>query len=233
MTITVHRDLIQGSDEWLAARCGLLTASEMHLVVTEARLKPASNDKSRAHLHELAAQRITKHVEPSFISDDMLRGLEEEQPARELYAEKFAPVEEIGFVTQEFSSDDGPTFTLGASPDGFVGDDGTLEIKAPRQKSQFATIVFGEMPKEHVIQVQTGLLVSGRSWCDFISYHGGMPMIVVRVHADAEIHAAILDAATLFHEKLEGLLASYRERVADKASRLVATERREKLEIHV
>ena len=34
MTITYHPELIQGSDEWHAARCGLLTASEMKLIVT-------------------------------------------------------------------------------------------------------------------------------------------------------------------------------------------------------
>ena len=54
MTLRIYRDLIQGSDEWLAARCGLLTASEMRLIVTPT-LKPASNDKERAHFYELLA----------------------------------------------------------------------------------------------------------------------------------------------------------------------------------
>ena len=31
MTITIHRDLDQGSEDWFRARCGLLTASEMRL----------------------------------------------------------------------------------------------------------------------------------------------------------------------------------------------------------
>ena len=53
MTITVHTDLAQGTQEWLQARCGLLTASQMKLVLTPARLKPADNDKARAHLYEL------------------------------------------------------------------------------------------------------------------------------------------------------------------------------------
>ena len=51
-------DLEQGSDAWLTARCGLLTASEMKLILTPA-LKIANNDKVRSHLYELLAQRVT------------------------------------------------------------------------------------------------------------------------------------------------------------------------------
>ncbi|MBX9594317.1 MAG: hypothetical protein K2X46_08145, partial [Roseomonas sp.] len=99
--ITYHDDLIQGSDEWLAARCGLLTASEMKLIVTEKTLKPAANDKERAHLFELLAQRITRHVEPHYVGDDQLRGREDEVEARILYAERYAPVQEVGFITND------------------------------------------------------------------------------------------------------------------------------------
>src|SRR3546814_6407235 len=70
-------DLIQGSEEWLQARCGLLTASEMKLIVTPT-LKAANNDKTRTHLYELLAQRVTGYVEPHYISDDMLRGMDDE-----------------------------------------------------------------------------------------------------------------------------------------------------------
>ena len=71
--IRIYPDMIQGSDEWFAARCGLLTASEMHLIITPS-LKAASNEKERMHLYELLAQRITRYVEPSYIGDNMLRG---------------------------------------------------------------------------------------------------------------------------------------------------------------
>ena len=96
MTITINRTLVQGSDEWLAARCGLLTASEMHLIVTPT-LKAASNDRERAHLYELLAQRITKYVEPRYISDDMLRGQEDEIEAVMIYEREYAKVERVGF----------------------------------------------------------------------------------------------------------------------------------------
>ena len=224
--ITYHRDLLQGSDEWLQARCGLLTASEMKLIITPT-LKVAANDKATAHLYELLAQRITGYVEPHYISDDMLRGQVDEIEARLLYAKHYAPVEEVGFVTNDEWG-----FTLGCSPDGLVGDDGMIECKSRRQKFQAATIISGEMPDDYKIQVQTGLLVTGRKWCDFVSYCGGMPMVTIRVYADDEIQAAIVNAATVFEEAMADQLAEYKA-VLDGNNRLIPTERRVEQEMQL
>lgn len=219
MTITYHNDLIQGSDEWLAARCGLLTASEMKLILTPT-LKIANNDKTRAHVYELAAQRITRHVEPTYIGDDMLRGMEDEITARDLYSERIEPMTEVGFVTNDEWG-----FTIGYSPDGLIGLDGQGEIKSRKQKYQIETIVTGLVPDEHVLQLQTGLLVTKRKWIDYISFSGGLPMWRIRVTPDAEIQAAIIAAATEFEIKVSGVVAAYRKAVAG-AEVLIETERR-------
>ena len=216
--ITFHADLIQGSGEWIAARCGLLTASEMKLIVTPT-LKPASNDKERSHLFELLAQRITRYVEPTYISDDMLRGRDDEIEARALYAQHYAPVEEVGFITRDFGD-----FKIGYSPDGLVRDDGLIECKSRRQKYQVQTIVSGDMPDDYLMQVQTGLLVTGRKWCDFISYSGGLPMIPIRVLAEPRMHEAILEAASAFETRLAKAHATYLAAVVE--HRLMPTERR-------
>ena len=105
--IRYYRDIEQGSDEWLAVRRGILTASEMRLIMTPT-LRPASNDKERAHLFELIGQRITGYTEPHYISDDMLRGHEDEIEARIRYADHFYPVTECGFVTRDMGG-----FTIG------------------------------------------------------------------------------------------------------------------------
>ncbi|MBP8296363.1 MAG: YqaJ viral recombinase family protein [Burkholderiales bacterium] len=210
---------MQGSDEWLAARCGLLTASEMKLIITPT-LKAASNDKERAHLYELLAQRITRYVEPHYISDDMLRGRDDEIEARALYAQHYAPVEEVGFITRDF----GGVVTIGYSPDGLVGADGLIECKSRRQKYQVQTIVAGAMPDDYLMQVQTGLLVTGRAWCDFISYCGGLPMVPIRVYADARVQEAILDAAEGFEARLAEAHARYLAAITE--HRLIPTERR-------
>lgn len=214
-----HAELHQGSDEWLAARCGLLTASEMKLILTPT-LKVASNDKSRAHLWELLAQRTTGYVEPHYISDDMLRGIDDEFEARKLYAEHFAPVETVGFITNDKWG-----FTIGYSPDGLVGDDGLIECKSRRQKFQIQTIASRECPDDFWLQVQTGLLVSERKWLDFVSYSGGLPMFVHRVEADEETQEAIVAAATDFEDRLADAEREYRASLAT-MPKIIPTERR-------
>lgn len=194
MTITHYPDLLQISEEWFAARCGMLTASEMKHIITPTGT-PAKNEKMRAHAYELLAQRLTKYVEPAYVSDDMLRGHEDEIDARLLYSQKYAPVQEMGFIVRDFGD-----FKIGYSPDGMVGDDGLIEIKSRRQKLQIETICYAGVPREHMVQLQTGLLVSGREWVDYVSYSGGLPMAVYRVDADDAMQAAILAAAEVFED---------------------------------
>lgn len=206
--IRYYRDIEQGSDEWLAVRQGILTASEMLLILTPT-MRTASNDKERAHLFELLGQRITGYTEPHYISDDMLRGHEDEIEARIRYAEHFATVTECGFVTND---DHG--VVIGYSPDGLVGDDGLIECKSRRQKYQIETILADEVPDEYLLQCQTGLLVTGRKWLDFVSYCGGLPMFVKRVWPCPEIQQAIIAAASAFEQRLAAAQARYAEWLA-------------------
>jgi hypothetical protein len=222
--IRYHRDLIQGSDEWLAARCGLLTASEMKLILTPT-LKAASNDKERAHLYELLAQRITGHVEARYISDDMLRGREDEIEARALYAKHYAPVDDMGFITNDRWG-----FEIGYSPDGLVGDDGLLECKSRRQRFQIETFASGGLPVDFALQCQTGLLVSERKWLDFVSFSGGLPMFVLRVHPDPVVQEAIEEAATAFEARLTATWQRYNDGLAQQA-KLIPTERKVEVEM--
>lgn len=203
--IRYYNDIEQGGEEWLALRRGILTASEMRLILTPT-MRTASNDKERAHMFEILGQRITGYTEPHYISDDMLRGHEDEVAARIRYAEHFAPVTECGFVTND---DHG--VVIGYSPDGLVGDDGLIECKSRRQKYQIETILADEVPAEYLLQCQTGLLVTGRKWLDFISYCGGLPMFVKRVWPCPEIHRAILDAALAFEQRLAAAQTRYDE----------------------
>ena len=206
--ITHHTDLIQGSDEWLQARCGLMTASEMKLILTPT-LKIANNDKTRAHVWELAAQRITGYVEPHYISDDMMRGFDDEVRARDLYSDRYSPVTEAGFITNNQWG-----FTIGYSPDGLVGEDGLIECKSRRQKYQVQTISEGDVPAEYMLQIQTGLLVTGRAWLDFISYSGGLPMFVKRVLPDPQMQEAIIDAAADFETRVADAVQAFHHNCA-------------------
>ncbi|CAB4120796.1 phage_rel_nuc, putative phage-type endonuclease [uncultured Caudovirales phage] len=222
--VVYHDAVVQGSDEWLQMRCGLITASEMRLILTPT-LKVANNDKTRAHAYELAFQRLTQFVEPQYVSDAMLRGQEDEIYARAAYAEHFAPVQECGFITRDFGS-----FMIGYSPDGLVGDDGLIECKSRAGKYQVQTIATNEVPEEYVLQLQTGLLVTGRAWIDFISYCGGLPVFIKRVEPDAEVQDAILSAAEAFNTRVVETMREYHHTLAN-MRKVIPTERREIEEI--
>lgn len=227
MGITYHRNVIQGSDEWHALRCGIITASEVKRLLTPT-LKGANNDKSRAHVWELAAQRLTRYVEPSYVGDDMLRGHEDEWDARNLYSERIAPVEEVGFVTNDSFG-----FTLGCSPDGLVGHDGGIECKSRRQKYQIQTIVEhwrdGAIPQDFTLQIQTSMLVCEREWWDLVSYSGGLPMATIRVERDPAICDAILDACRAAEAAIAQAVTDFSAAV--EARGFIPTERRNRQEM--
>lgn len=179
MTLHVFPDLIQGTDEWNDQRRGMVTASAVGQLLTANTVKPASNDYSRSLTALLTAERITGHTEPTYMNDDMLRGVEDEPRAVDKYSEHYAPVTTTGFMVR--TEDWGK---LGFSPDGLVGDDGLIEVKSRRQKKQLTTILSGQVPAENMAQLQSGLLVSGRDWIDYVSFCGGMPLYVKRVYPE-------------------------------------------------
>ena len=224
--IQLFPDLIQGSDAWLAARCGILTASQMKDLITPTG-KVAKNDGQRILYYELLAQRITRHIDPQYMSDDMLRGQEEEVTGRILYDKTYARVTSCGFIiNDEFG------FPLGYSPDGLVGTDGLIEVKSRRAKYQIATLLKNEVPLEYALQIQTGLFVSGRQWCDFISYSAGLPMLTIRVLPDPVLQDVISQAFIAFERWAETALDQYLGLAhSPSPPRLIPTERRDDLEI--
>jgi hypothetical protein len=217
--VTLHEfpDVIQGSDQWHDQRRGILTASVVGQLITPKTKQIAANDKSRSIVTQLVAERITGYTDPTYIGDDMLRGIEDELKARDLYAEHYRrPVRQVGFLLRKED-----TWQLGYSPDGLVGDDGLIEVKSRRAKHHLATILANEVPAEYMAQCQAALLVSGREWLDFISYSGGMPMWPKRVLPDPAWQHALVAAAEQFETTAAEMVADY----LAKTEGLPATER--------
>lgn len=214
-TLHVHNDITQGSDEWLELRRGIVTASVVGALVTPT-LKVANNDTARGLTQTLVAERITGWIEEHYVSQEMWRGKMDEPLARDLYSATWAPVTETGFMVRDFGA-----YKIGCSPDGLVGDDGGIEVKSRAPKKHLATILSGVVPSENMAQVQTFLLVSGRDWCDYLSYCGGMPAYPIRVVPDEGWFAAIKEAAETFESNAAVYLTTYNHRVKG----LPATER--------
>lgn len=185
-------------------------------------IEPASNDTSRSFTAALVAERITGRTEPIYVNDDMQRGIDDEPLARDKYSEKYAPVTEVGLMIR-----DDWGFRIGYSPDGLVGDDGLIEIKSRRQKTQVQTIIADVVPADNMAQIQCGLLISGRKWLDYISWAGGLPMYVKRVYPDARWFDAIIGAVRMFEANAAEMMRIYDEAIVG----LHPTERIEVLDL--
>jgi hypothetical protein len=224
MSLHVLPDLIQGTEEWHDQRRGIVTASVVGRLLTPT-LEVAANEVSRGLTATLAAERITGYTDPTYVNDDMWRGVEDEPRAREKYSERYAEAVECGFMIRDLRDEWG--FVIGYSPDGLVGDDGLIEVKSRRQKKHLQTILADEVPPENMAQLQCGLLVSGRKWIDYVSYCGGMSLYVKRVEPDEQWFDAILAAVDAFEVNVWAMQAAYKK--ATKG--LAMTERPVELEM--
>lgn len=153
----------QGSEGWVRARLGKLTASRMADAIAKTR---SGWGASRANLRAaLIAERLTGVPQDTYTNAAMQWGTENEPQARSAY-EFFndVTVEQVGFI-------DHPRIPMfGASPDGLVGTDGLLEIKAPNTATQIETLLSGKIPDKYMVQMQVQMACTGRQWCDFASF---------------------------------------------------------------
>lgn len=182
----------QGSPEWHELRKGKLTASHgQEISANGAGLITYVKKIILAHFIEEKA--LTGH--------DIERGNTLEPIAREKYCfENNVEVEEVGFI--EYTS------RSGYSPDGLVGKDGLIEIKARNDKLHFDLLVTDKIDTKTVWQMQMGMLVTGRKWCDFISYNPNFKknsMYVQRVERNDTAIAKLqvgIDSGTIMIEDL-------------------------------
>ena len=153
----------QGSPEWLSLRLGKVTASRIKEVLANGRGN-APSKMAESYMIELVAEILTGESKPFFENDAMRWGTETEDEARAVYSIRNSrfDVEEVAFIEHsEF---------IGMSPDGLVGDDGLLEIKCPNTTTQLKRALSDDYSKDYKAQIQMQLWVSGRDWCDFVSF---------------------------------------------------------------
>ena len=203
-------DIIQGSAEWHALRCGRVTASRVADVV--AKTKSGWGASRANYAAELIAERLTGEPAERFTNAAMQWGTDHEPDARAAY-EFFrdAAVVEIGFV-------DHPSIAMtGASPDGLVGEDGLVEIKCPNTATHLDTLLSQTVPAKYVTQMLWQMACTGRKWCDFVSFDPRLPesmsMFVTRVERDdkriTELETEVAAFLNELSTKLEQLNSLY------------------------
>jgi len=203
----------QGSAEWFQVRAGKVTASEVADAISfltrkskngEAGTETAARAKYKA---QIVAETLSGAPDmEGYVSQCMRDGTENEPLARAAYEEMYdVLVDKIGFVTH-------PTIErAGASPDGFVGDDGGVEIKCPKTATHIAYMRAGNVPEEYEPQIMFNLACSGREWWDFVSFDGRLPrrhrMFVRRVFRDEARIKEIEDGVTQFLSEVDGVIS--------------------------
>ena len=197
-----YNDTSQGSESWFLQRLGRVTASRISDVMAKTKSGPAASRKN--YMMQLLCERLTGAREEGFSSAAMQRGIELEPVARSAY-EIVTGMDtvEAGFVIHPHYDD------IGASPDGFVGDDGLLEIKCPNTAQHVACLRSGEPDKKYWWQMQCQMACTGRKWCDFVSFDYRMPeelqIFIARVERDDQAISEMLDECLEFLGELEKL----------------------------
>eukprot|EP00752_Nemacystus_decipiens_P016734 g14972.t1 len=173
------RSKIGGANpEWWQARRSVPTASRFSDICT-----PARGDYSESagpYICELIADRLDPDygLVEDYQSAAMRNGTILEPEARRFYEfDRSVKVEQVGLCMDDYSR-------FGCSPDGLCGDDGCLEIKSPMHKTQVKYLIDGGLPSEYKPQVHGHLVVTGRQWCDFLSYAQGLPHLLIRIVPD-------------------------------------------------
>jgi putative phage-type endonuclease len=172
----------QGTPEWHELRRGKVTASRVADILAKTKTGPSASRQN--YLIELALQRTTKTIEPSYTNAAMEWGTATEPQARVAYevaTHNF--VDQVAFI-------DHPTIQgFGCSPDGIVGE-GLIEIKCPNSATHWEYFKAKEPPKKYFIQMQAQMSVTGAKWCDFVSFDPRMPersqLLIVNVPRDPE-----------------------------------------------
>ena len=163
----MYENIIQGSESWLQLRLGKCTASRVADVM--AKTKTGVSASRANYLIELALQRVTGVIEPSYTNDAMAYGTANEQTARTAFEVAHNVfVDQVAFV-------DHPTIkNFGCSPDGIVGDS-LLEIKCPYQSAIHWSYFKDGCPSKYYTQIQAQMSCTGAKSVWFVSYDGRMP----------------------------------------------------------
>jgi putative phage-type endonuclease len=169
----------QGTDEWHNLRIGIPTASQFDSLVTS---EGEPSKQIEGIINEKVANVIAGKVLESWDGNKWTERGHELEPLASAHYEFIyddRKVETVGFVTDAEK-------TCGCSPDRLVNDDGLLEIKCPMPKTHIDYLISGKLPTTYFQQVQGQLMITGRDWCDFMSYHPDLPELIVRVERDDE-----------------------------------------------
>ena len=153
----------QRTKEWFEARKGKVTASNLRKIL--------KNGTERENYKKQIVKELLGHEVETFTNKAMEWGTTNEPRALAAYEmASFNKVQQVGFVLHRDIKH------FGASPDGLVNENGTIEIKCPFNSENHLETIMNGMSDYHMPQVQGVMLATGREWCDFVSFDPRQPL---------------------------------------------------------
>lgn len=189
----------QNSPAWIVARVGCVTASRTSDVCKKLKTKP---DKESAAREEYRMEKLIEclmgRAQDHPVNEAMVWGSNTQALGKTEYELREGVFVEAGGF---WMSDTIHKFR--ASPDYLVGDTGLLEIKCPfYPKNHLKTYMKREIPEEYLWQIVAQLFVTGREWCDFVSFDPRQPeeklqMVKIRVDRNQDYVRDLVQAVPL------------------------------------
>lgn len=169
--ITYKNQLEQNSDEWHELRNNYITGTDAYDLLRGVSVK------------EILSKKRNNHFMGNYYTE---RGHRLEPEAKEIYSALYTPTKDVGFVINDKYK------LAGVSPDGVVGEDGLVEVKAFNEKRHFS--VYQNLDSHIIAQTQYQLFVTERKWCDLVLYNPDIEdphqaFLVKRLYPNEKIQA--------------------------------------------
>lgn len=195
----IHIEIPQREEEWFNYHIGRPSASRFSEIITTTGQPSKQRQK---YLYTLAGEAVAGAKSGTYQSAAMFRGEAFEAEGIEFYAitHPEAVLSPVGVCLTDDEK-------VAASPDSFIDEDGQLELKCPMIHTHVEYLINGKLPTEYFTQVQGQLYVTGRKYCDFMSYYPGLDPLIIRVHPDYNFMTALHRELQRFNKDLELLIA--------------------------
>lgn len=203
--------ILQSDPGWAAARIGCVSASKMGDMLAKTRTGWGASRANYAA--QLVAERLTGSPSESYMNAAMQWGVDKEPEARSAYEfridRRTLPAAWVRHPSLDWA---------GASPDGFVGDDGLVEFKCPNTATHIETLLGSGIPEKYRWQMQWQMACTGRQWCDFVSYDPRLPenmrLYQRRFDREEETIAMLEREAAIFLREIEDTVLALQKKCA-------------------